>query len=130
MKWLLLFAVALAGCAEKYPPTILIEGHPPRVYERTEGSTRIIEHSSWYNAKQLDQIVREYAREKYVDFDFRGTEAQFWIPRERQWLANASYSSGFGKPVLSAKIGWDGHVIEHDLAIAVEGPVGGPADAH
>ena len=49
---------------ENDPPTILIEGHPPRIYERSEGTTRIMEHRGWYNGEQLDQFVREYAREK------------------------------------------------------------------
>jgi hypothetical protein len=126
MQRLLLIAVLLPGCADKYPPKVLVEGHPPRVYERTEGATHIIEHRGWYDAEQLDRIVREYVREKKVGFDFRGTEPQFRVPRDRQFLARATYSSGFGRPVLSATIGWDGHVVEHDLAIAVEGPIGGP----
>src|SRR5687768_7262954 len=120
MKWLLLIAVLLPGCAKTYAPKVLVEGHPPRIYERMDGSTRIVEHRGWYDAEQLDQIVREYVRAKKVDFDFRGTEPRFWVPRDRQHLVDARYSSGFGKPVLSAKIGADGHVIDHNLAIAVE----------
>lgn len=113
--------VIFAGCAQKHVPTVLVEGNPPRVYERRENGARVVEYRRWYDANELDEIVREYARDKKLDFDFRGTDAQFWIHRDRQYMADANYGSGMGKPVLSAKIGWDGHVFEHQILIAVCG---------
>ncbi len=121
MKPLMILLVLVGGCAERYTPKILVEGHPPRIYEYIDGDTPVTEIRGWYNAQQLDEIVREYVRQNEIDFDFRGTETQFWVGREREYLAEASYSSGFGSPVLSVKISWDGHVKQHDIGIAVCG---------
>ena len=125
---LILLSLLMAGCHANYPPKLLVEGHPPRMFERVEGNTHFNQQRGWYDASQLDQIVRIYVEDNDVDFDFRGTEPQFWIGREREYLARSSYSSGFGKPVLSIDIGWDGYVVNHDLTIAVEGPIGDASD--
>jgi hypothetical protein len=116
MLRILTTTLILTGCAPAHQPTILLEGHPPRVYA-TPGYR---EHVGWYTASHLDAIVRVYARENGIKFEFERTHAQFWVPRERDCLARAEYSSGIGRPVLLARIGWDGYVIDHTLAIAID----------
>jgi hypothetical protein len=116
MQRILTMTVMLGGCAASTQPQIHLEGHPPRVYERPG----YVEVLGWYSAKDLDTIVREYAQENSIKFAFAGTNASFAVPRDRDCLARATYSSGIGRPVLSATIGWDGHVASHSLAIAID----------
>jgi hypothetical protein len=123
MKWLLLITVLLAGCAKVYPPEIVIEGTPRRI----DGAAGTLEQPAWYNADQLDAIVRAYARDNKVPFNFRGSSALFSVPRNRDYLADADYSSGLGNPVLLAKIGWDGQVIEHWVGVSRSRAAMGPS---
>src|SRR4051812_8966425 len=107
MRSALLIAVLLTmGCAGNNAPKLIVEGHPARPwsYKRVEGSI------SSYSAEDLDRISREYVNAKNINFKFKGTEAQFSVARDREYMAHGTYSSGIGKPLLDLEIGWDGYV--------------------
>jgi hypothetical protein len=121
--WLLGAALMLIGCGRATEPRLIVEGHPPRewTYPASFGVTGepVTGEINWYTARDLDRIVRAYVRQNGVRFSFKGTDAQFWVGREREHLASGTYSSGIGEPVLSIDIGWDGRVKGHRVGIAV-----------
>ena len=121
--WGLGMALMLVGCSRAPEPRLIVEGHPPRewTYPASFGVTGkpVSGEKNGYSARDLDRIVRAYARDYNVRFSFAGTDALFRVGREREHLASGTYSSGMGKPVLLVDIGWDGRVKSHRVAIAV-----------
>ena len=115
--------VALAfplGCTEQRShPSMLVQGHPPRpwIYDAPYSKGSI----EWYGSAELDRIVREYARDRRVAFQFSGTQGSFSVSRERDCMVHGSYGSGIGSPMLLVRIGWDGYVIEHRIVTAICG---------
>jgi hypothetical protein len=116
---------ALQSPAATYAPKFMIEGHPAQPWTYEGDAPDVSGSISWYSAADLDRISRDYVRAKNIDFSFKGTEAQFWVARDREYMARGSYSSGLGEPVLDLEIGWNGYVKKHSIGFAVCGTVAG-----
>jgi hypothetical protein len=116
---LLIAMLSAAGCAETHAPRLIVEGHPARPWTYEGDDPDVTGSITWYSAADLDRISREYVRANNVDFSFKGTEPQFWVARDRDYMARGTYSSGIGKPVLNLEIGWDGYVTKHSIGFAV-----------
>ena len=103
---------------------MLVEGDRKSMMEdeaqAARSSGRDIHPSLWYSAKELDWIARDHARRQKIDFSFSGVDTQIWVPRSRNYLARVEYSSGIGHPVLMVTIGWNGEVMDHLKALAVD----------
>ena len=115
---LLTSALVLAGCSAAVEPLVVVMGQPPRTFHRTSDGIPYIDQSGQYTARDLDGIVREYARQNGLGFDFGGTSVTFLV---RQDQIEGIYSHGIGRPMLTAVIGWDGYVKRHWIGIAAEG---------
>jgi hypothetical protein len=117
------FLLLISGCGDR-APVVLLEGERRTLTQDEEQSMRRhgreVRPGLWYDAKELDWIARDYARRQKIDFAFSRVDTQIWVPRSRDYLARVEYSSGVGKPVLSVTIGWDGSVVDHYKAIAVD----------
>jgi hypothetical protein len=112
-----------AGCARR-TPVVLLEGDRESLTEdqvrAMHRQGRQVPPALWFDGAELDWIARDYARRQKIDFNFSRVETQVWVPRSRDYLARVEYSSGIGHPVLSVKVDWDGTVIDHSKAMAID----------
>lgn len=106
----LLLTVACAGCAthKRYisyvgREDVKIKGPEEYMFVSGDG------HKAWYSAMELEQIARDFAKQKGVAFDFSGTEKTIRVYTEGlAILATVSFTSTnyfqvdidrFGKPM-------------------------------
>ena len=63
-------------------------------------------HKAWYSALELEQIAKDYTRQKNLAFEFEGAEKTFWVYTENigQTLATVAFSHEVGKPYLQVEI--------------------------
>jgi hypothetical protein len=80
----------------------------------------------WYSAWELEQIARDYARQRKIQFSFEGAERSVWVRTSgSNIIASVSFSSGMGKPIFMVDIDRSGKVATNHLWVAfdrVEGP--------
>jgi hypothetical protein len=100
-------AVANATAQNEFPPAVFANGIGDK----------------WYSASELEQIAKDYAKQKKIDFDFtKATERSVWIyTGGSNIIASVSFSSDFGKPAYIADIGRDGKVVTNRVGIAICG---------
>jgi hypothetical protein len=88
---------------------------PPAVYANGIGD-------KWYSASELEQIAKDYARQKKIDFDFSKAGRSVWIyTGSSNILARVSFASDFGKPIYTADIDRNGKVATNYVGIMVCG---------
>lgn len=88
---------------------------PPSVYANGIGD-------KWYSASELEQIAKEYAKQKKIDFDFSKAGRSVWIyTGGSNIIARVSFASDFGKPIYTADIDRTGKVAANYVGIMVCG---------
>ncbi|MGB7156566.1 MAG: acyloxyacyl hydrolase [Tepidisphaeraceae bacterium] len=61
------------GCAEKYPPKLIVEGHPARPWAYEGDAPDVKEPITWHSAADLDRIAGEYVRAQNIDLSAPAT---------------------------------------------------------
>jgi len=88
---------------------------PPAVYANGIGD-------KWYSASELEQIAKDFAKQKKIDFDFTNAGRSVWIyTGGSNIIARVSFASDFGKPVYTADIDRSGKVATNYVGIMVCG---------
>ena len=114
----------LAGCMTKRP-VILLQPND-RSYTLPElkamaKAGRPVHGTIWYSADEFDWIAKKYAADKHFKFDFHGVDVLIWVTQKKDHLATVEYGGRIGAPVLTVEIGYDGNVIKHTVATAIDG---------
>lgn len=74
----------------------------------------------WYSASELEQIAKDYAKQRKIDFDFTKAGRSVWIyTGGSNIIARVSFASDFGKPIYIADIDRSGKVATNYVGITV-----------
>jgi hypothetical protein len=99
-------AVATTNAPKEFPPAVYANGLGDK----------------WYSASELEQIAKDYAKQKKIDFDFSKAGRSVWIyTGGSNIIARVSFASDFGKPIYTADIDRTGKVATNYVGIMVCG---------
>jgi len=77
---------------------------------------------NWFSASELEQIAKDDAKQKKIDFDFTKARGSVWIHTGgSNIIAQVFFMSGFGKPAYQADIDRSGKVATNYVSIMVCG---------
>ena len=111
MKMLLLASVLFSTFAN---------GQQPHVYVNGAGD-------KWYSARELEQIGRDYVRERKIQFSSAGTKPIVWVnTTSSNVMASVSFASGVGSGLFIVDIDRHGKVITNHVGVAARRHVGSP----
>jgi hypothetical protein len=99
-------AVTKAADQKAYPPEVLVKGTGQK----------------WYSATELEQIAKDYAKQKKIQFDFAHADRSVWVRTDgSNVIARVVFASSFGKPMYYADIERQGIVVTNVIGVLSEG---------
>ena len=77
--------------------------------------------ATFYTPQELDEIVRAWANETRIDFQFEGHVANVVVPLNRSHFATVWYGGSIGEKILSVKLNDQAEIIDHKLVVGICG---------
>ena len=101
MRTAALIALLLTlGCAEKYPPTLIVEGHPARPWAYEGDAPEVKGSITWHSPADLDRISRDDVRAKNIDFSAPTTTAPEAVVRRGDFSKETRFASVYGSTIF------------------------------
>lgn len=99
--------VAKPAAQKAYPPAVFVNGTGHK----------------WYSVTELEQIAKDYAKQKKIQFDFAHAGRSVWVHTDgSNVIARVVFASDFGKPMYYAEVDRHGIVVTNFIGVMSEGP--------